>query len=104
MLLAEGFRDEGYIDVFDGGPQVAAAIDTLATLRDSRVEPIASTGSAGTGATHLIAAGTALAFRCTHGAAADHPDGIPSSRPAAVRPGLATGCRVRTVRHRDLCR
>src|SRR3546814_18758555 len=91
MLLAEGFRDEGYIDVFDGGPQVAAAIDTLATVRDSRVEPIASTGIAGTGATHLIAAGTALGFRCTHGAVAEHADGIAISSTAAERLSVATG-------------
>src|SRR3546814_14807632 len=90
MLLAEGFRDEGYIDVFDGGPQVAAAIDTLATVRDSRVEPIASTGIAGTGATHLIAAATALGFRCTHVAVADPAACIAISRPPSLRPAVAS--------------
>src|SRR3546814_19204152 len=87
MLLAEGFRDEGYIDVFDGGPQVAAAIDTLATVRDSRVEPIASTGIAGKGATHMIAAGKALGVACTPGAVAEQWAGIGISRTAADPPG-----------------
>src|SRR3546814_19106654 len=86
MLLAEGFRDEGYIDVFDGGPQVAAAIDTLATVRDSRDEPIASTGIAGTGATHLIPAGPARGFRGTHGAGPGHSGGHAPTRTAPHRP------------------
>lgn len=33
MLLEEGFRDEGYVDIFDGGPTLVADIDALRTLR-----------------------------------------------------------------------
>lgn len=40
MLLEEGFRDEGYVDIFDGGPTLVADIDALRALRrasDGRV-------------------------------------------------------------------
>jgi len=33
MLLREGFRDEGYVDIFDGGPTPIADIDDLAAIR-----------------------------------------------------------------------
>lgn len=35
MLLAEGFRDEGYVDIFDGGPTLVADIDALRAVRDA---------------------------------------------------------------------
>jgi len=36
MLLREGFRDEGYFDIFDGGPTPVADIDALAAIRACR--------------------------------------------------------------------
>lgn len=36
MLSAEGFRYEGYVDVFDAGPQVHCQRDEIATVRQSR--------------------------------------------------------------------
>jgi arginine N-succinyltransferase len=37
MLLKEGFCDEGYVDIFDGGPTPVAEINRLATVRNSKV-------------------------------------------------------------------
>ena len=39
MLLDEGFRYEGYVDVFDAGPQVHVARNQIETVRTSRVGP-----------------------------------------------------------------
>lgn len=36
MLLREGFRDQGYVDIFDGGPTPVADIDELAAIRSCR--------------------------------------------------------------------
>jgi len=36
MLGQEGFRYEGYVDVFDAGPQVHVERDSIGTVRDSR--------------------------------------------------------------------
>ena len=37
LLLKEGFRYEGYVDVFDAGPQVQAHPGEIATVRNSRL-------------------------------------------------------------------
>lgn len=36
MLVDEGFRQEGYVDIFDGGPQLAARRGTIRTVRKTR--------------------------------------------------------------------
>ena len=38
LLEAEGFRYNGMIDIFDGGPSVSAPIKDIRTIKDSRVE------------------------------------------------------------------
>jgi arginine N-succinyltransferase len=40
MLESEGLRYEGYVDIFDGGPTVAAPIDALRTVAESVVSPV----------------------------------------------------------------
>lgn len=37
MLEAEGFRYDGMIDIFDGGPSMSAPRDDIRTVRDSRL-------------------------------------------------------------------
>ena len=37
FLEAEGFRYDGMVDIFDGGPSVSAPRDDIRTIRDSRV-------------------------------------------------------------------
>lgn len=41
MLRREGFRFEGYVDVFDAGPQVHCDRESVATIRLSRKGPVA---------------------------------------------------------------
>lgn len=36
-LEAEGFRYDGMIDIFDGGPSMSAPLEDIRTLRDSRI-------------------------------------------------------------------
>ncbi|TDR82029.1 arginine N-succinyltransferase [Paludibacterium purpuratum] len=40
MLNAEGFRCEGYVDIFDGGPTVQAYTREIRAVRDSRLRPV----------------------------------------------------------------
>ena len=47
MLLAENFRYEGNVDVFDAGPQVHAERDRIRTVAESFVAPAASAGRPG---------------------------------------------------------
>jgi arginine N-succinyltransferase len=37
LLESEGFRHQGYIDIFDGGPTVEAPVAEVRSIRDSRV-------------------------------------------------------------------
>ena len=94
MLLAEGFRQEGYVDIFDGGPTLSVDIDAIRTVRDSRV----LTAVAGGGdAAALICAGTGAGFRVTR--ALTHLDADAAGLDAATfaRLGVAGGDPVRAV-------
>jgi arginine N-succinyltransferase len=62
MLLKEGFCDQGYLDIFDGGPTLVAKIDRLATVRDSRAASFAGLSHA-PATDALVAAGEGPRFR-----------------------------------------
>ena len=81
MLLAEGFRDEGFVDIFDGGPTLVAEIDSLRTVREARRCAIVATG--GAGAPMLVAAGEGGAFRAAVGGVEPVEKGV------AIEPALA---------------
>ena len=71
MLLEEGFRDEGYVDIFDGGPTLCARIDDLKAVRDSRrveVAEVVETAGRLEPADQLVSAGAGAAFRAARGA------------------------------------
>jgi arginine N-succinyltransferase len=72
LLLEEGFRHEGYVDIFDGGPTLVANIDDLKAVRESRRVQVGRIGPPdvsldGPPADRLISAGVAGAFRATRG-------------------------------------
>ena len=97
MLLAEGFHDDGYIDIFDGGPQVSADIDGLAAVRDCRVDALVAIDAAADAPAGLLSAGHGLAFRCTRGSVVRRDGGIAIDAGAAERLGVAAGDAVRWV-------
>lgn len=74
MLLAEGFRDEGYVDIFDGGPTLVAPIDSVRTVAQSREVAFVGPGEGSLRA--LVATGLASEFRLARGTAASREDGI----------------------------
>jgi arginine N-succinyltransferase len=74
MLLTEGFRDEGYVDIFDGGPTLVAEIDEVATVAKSRVASYL--GEDAGGAPALVAAGRARNFRLVRGSVSPAGDGV----------------------------
>ncbi|QNQ10815.1 arginine N-succinyltransferase [Sphingomonas alpina] len=63
MLLKEGFRDTGYCDIFDGGPQVFSEIDELRILRGGRQSIVGALGIDGDPVDSLCSAGRGAAFR-----------------------------------------
>jgi len=80
MLEAEGFRYENYIDIFDGGPTVAALLDQLRTVRESRTLTFTGTHAETAGTTALLAAGRLAAFNCCYG----RPQVAPGEREATL--------------------
>lgn len=93
MLLAEGFRDEGYVDIFDGGPTLVAHIDAVRTVAACRKGAFAGE-THDAGCDTLIARGSGPGFRLIRGQACVDPDGsVRLDRTSAdaldVRPGDA---------------
>lgn len=83
MLLAEGFRDEGYVDIFDGGPTLVADVDAVRTIRETDTVAVRTVAEAASDLTVLAAAGAGAAFRAALGAATREAGG------ASVAPSLA---------------
>lgn len=87
MLLAEGFREEGYVDIFDGGPTLVASIDDVATIATSRKATYL--GNEAGGAPALVATGQASDFRLVRGYVSPAQDGV------RLDPGCASSLGVR---------
>ena len=73
MLLDEGFRDEGYVDIFDGGPTLVASVDSVRTIASAR--PAKYLGTQKGGSEALIAAGLGGEFRLVRGLATIDDEG-----------------------------
>jgi arginine N-succinyltransferase len=86
MLLDEGFRFEGYIDIFDGGPTLCAAIDDLRAVRESRTIQVGRVVPDGGAGDQLVSAGVGPEFRAARGGLTADDDGR-----AVVDEGLARG-------------
>jgi arginine N-succinyltransferase len=65
MLEGEGFHHEGYIDIFDGGPTMAAHTDRIRTVRDAKMATVVATDATG-GHSGLVATGRLNDFICVH--------------------------------------
>lgn len=93
MLLTEGFRDEGYVDIFDGGPTLVAPIDSVRTVAGSR--ELAYRGEAAAGAGALIATGLASDFRLVRGTITPHEDGVRLDHLSAQLLAISDGDKLR---------
>ncbi len=62
FLESEGFRYNGMIDIFDGGPSVSAPLEDIRTIRDSRILPL-EIGEGGKKFTALISNDQVNEFR-----------------------------------------
>ena len=98
MLIEEGFRHDGYVDIFDGGPTLHANIDDLKAVRDSRTSRIARIGGDVEAADRLVSVGSGAAFRAARGAVAiADGESVEMDRTLADALGIAVGDRVRHV-------
>ena len=99
LLEQEGFRYQGYIDIFDGGPTVEALLMDIRSNRKSQVLPcrVKAGGEALSGGTHLLANTQLHDFRCTLSPLTPDGDGVAISSELADALGVATGDPIRVV-------
>ena len=98
MLEAEGFQYDGYVDIFDGGPTVTARTDAVKTIRDSRIDAVATLVDDATGLDRgLLAAGNLHDFRSWIGHATVDAGGLALPLGEAELMNVSIGDEVRHV-------
>jgi len=93
LLIEEGFRDEGYVDIFDAGPTMIAPIDGLkAVLGAAAAIVMAISDSPLKGSVDaLICTGLHAQFRSTHAMIGIAADGVTIDRRTADVLGVEIG-------------
>ena len=66
MLEKEGFRFEGYVDIFDGGPTMLARTHDVASVADAKPLTLGN-AALDSGERALLATGRLTDFRCCYG-------------------------------------
>ena len=74
MLENEGFRYEGYVDIFDAGPSMVAATDQVASVKHSTMARVTAM-NLGEGERAILATGRLKDFRACYGARVLDEDG-----------------------------
>lgn len=93
LLVEEGFRDEGYVDIFDAGVTMIATIDDLRAIRELRHASYAGADDGDVLRDHLITSGNGPAFCCTLGSIEAAGGQAVTDRSAAAVLGLSEGDR-----------
>jgi arginine N-succinyltransferase len=93
MLEAEGFAHEGYIDIFDGGPSMAATTDRVRTVRDAKDAKIVATDA--TGSQHaLVSRGRLHDFVAVTATVVERDGGLAIDAESAKLLGVGVGDEV----------
>ena len=97
MLEDEGFRHDGYVDIFDGGPTMTARTDDVRSVREARPATVTN-ANLDLGPRAILATGTLGSFRAAYGMRDLHPDGtIELDRISAAALGVSEGDEVWSV-------
>jgi arginine N-succinyltransferase len=97
LLIEEGFRFEGCIDIFDAGPTMVADIDALKAVRESRVSMVAAVDAVTDGAEVLASTGAGAGFRASRGRVAHGEGGLTVTPELARVLNIEIGDEVRHV-------
>ena len=90
MLENEGFRFEGYIDIFDGGPTMVAPTDAIRSIAEARSARVIATDNQDDSRA-IAATGHLTSFRACNAEIAIHPDGVAIDAASAHGLGVAIG-------------
>jgi arginine N-succinyltransferase len=94
MLEGEGFRYQGLIDIFDGGPSVACQRDDIRTVRDAVVRTV-QIGTDIAASEALVSSGRLEAFRAVRAPVAIEAETATLSRDVADVLGVRNGDLIR---------
>jgi arginine N-succinyltransferase len=95
LLLKEGFRYEGYVDVFDAGPQVQARPAEIATVRNSRLLRVLPGEVGEDGDEAMVAAASLSCFAVGLGEVRVERDGVVLSQALRLQLQAAEGEEMR---------
>jgi len=84
MLEREGFVNDGYVDIFDGGPTMSVATDQIRTVREARKLTLSGTDDADGGEKMMLSSGRLEDFASAFGRVRAAPDGSASLDPASA--------------------
>lgn len=98
LLEAEGFRNDGYVDLFDAGPTMQAEIDSLRTVREARLARVTAATGADSAERLLLATGKLCDFRAWQGQGRYGAGGLELSADDFALGRLAIGDEVLFVR------
>ena len=97
LLEDEGFRYDGYVDIFDGGPTMTARTSDVKSVREARPATVAY-ANLDIGERAILATGTMGTFRSAFGMRDFRPDGsIEIDRLSAAALGVGEGDEVWSV-------
>lgn len=96
MLEREGFRPQGLVDIFDGGPTVACRRDEIRSVR-SAISRRVVLGSDVEGEPRLLSTDRIAGFRGCRAAVELAPDAVVVTRDVAEALGVAEGEQVRLI-------
>ncbi|HUP90657.1 MAG TPA: arginine N-succinyltransferase [Solimonas sp.] len=94
LLEQEGFRYQGYIDIFDGGPTVEAPLTEIRSIRRSRVLPVKLAADAA-GPTHMVANTRLHEYRCALAELMPEPGFVPVTAELCTALRIGEGDAVR---------
>ena len=98
LLEQEGFRYQGYIDIFDGGPTVEAPLHAIRCVRDSHLFPARRVAATQAGGDSLLIANTRLRdFRCALAPLTPDADALEISDELGDALEVADGDLLRTI-------
>ncbi len=97
LLEAEGFRHQGYIDVFDAGPTLQVETAQIRTVRDSRLVPVGGIKRLEGKPTYMVCNTSLTDFRVAMAAVEQHESGWFLNDETAIALGVASGDEIRVI-------
>jgi len=97
MLEQEGFRHQGYVDVFDAGPTMQAECKELRTVKKSRVHKLVNVQQVSSRLKYMVSNTALKDFRIALTAAEETPNGAIITSEAARALGVKKGDALRLI-------